>query len=92
MITVGASEAKTKLSELLDCVERGETVLITRHGKPVARLVAGDHALAASDQALAGQQAAQIKTEFSRIRESLRADGIGFAREEIAALRDEGRR
>lgn len=39
MITVGAFEAKTKFSELLDRVERGEEVVITRHGKPVARLV-----------------------------------------------------
>ena len=39
MITVGAFEAKTKLSELLDRVERGEEVVITRHGKTVARLV-----------------------------------------------------
>ncbi|MCX6593680.1 MAG: type II toxin-antitoxin system prevent-host-death family antitoxin [Acidobacteria bacterium] len=38
-MTVGAFEAKTKLSELLDRVERGEEVLITRHGTPVARLV-----------------------------------------------------
>lgn len=37
-ITVGAFEAKTKLSELLDRVERGEEVLITRHGKPVAKV------------------------------------------------------
>ena len=40
MITVGAFEAKTKLSALLDRVEAGEEVVITRHGKPVARLVA----------------------------------------------------
>ncbi len=40
MITVGAFEAKTKLSSLLDKVEAGEEVVITRHGKPVARLVA----------------------------------------------------
>ena len=39
MTTVGAFEAKTKLSELLDRVERGEEITITRHGKPVARLV-----------------------------------------------------
>lgn len=36
---VGAFEAKTKLSALLDRVGRGEEVVITRHGKPVARLV-----------------------------------------------------
>jgi prevent-host-death family protein len=39
MITVGAFEAKTHLSALLDRVARGEEVVITKHGKPVARLV-----------------------------------------------------
>ena len=39
MLTVGAFEAKTKLSELLDAVERGEEVVITRHGQAIARLV-----------------------------------------------------
>jgi prevent-host-death family protein len=38
-IVVGAFEAKTKLAELLDKVEAGETVTITRRGKPVAQLV-----------------------------------------------------
>ena len=38
VITVGAFEAKTKLSELLDKVEEGEEIIITRHGKPVAKL------------------------------------------------------
>jgi prevent-host-death family protein len=39
MREVGTFEAKNKLSELLDLVERGEEVTITRHGKEVARLV-----------------------------------------------------
>lgn len=39
MKDVGAFEAKTKLGALLDLVERGEEVLITRRGKPVAKLV-----------------------------------------------------
>jgi prevent-host-death family protein len=39
MITVGVSEARNKLSALLDLVERGEAVIITRRGVPVARLV-----------------------------------------------------
>jgi prevent-host-death family protein len=38
MITVGAFEAKTKLSELLTRVEGGEDIVITRRGKAVARL------------------------------------------------------
>lgn len=40
MITVGSFEAKTKLAELLDKVAAGESVTITRRGKPVAQLIA----------------------------------------------------
>ncbi len=40
MVTVGAFEAKTHLSALLDRAAAGEEVVITKHGKPVARLVA----------------------------------------------------
>ena len=36
---VGAFEAKTHLSRLLDQVEEGGSIYITRHGKRVARLV-----------------------------------------------------
>ena len=39
MVEIQSSEAKAKLSQFLDEVERGETVVITRHGKPVAHLV-----------------------------------------------------
>lgn len=38
MTTVSVAEAKTHLSTLLDRVERGEEVVITRRGKPVARV------------------------------------------------------
>jgi prevent-host-death family protein len=36
---IGAFEAKNKLGMLLERVENGEEFIITRHGKPVARLV-----------------------------------------------------
>jgi prevent-host-death family protein len=36
---IGAYEAKTHFSELLEKVEAGEEITITRHGTPVARLV-----------------------------------------------------
>lgn len=39
MRQIQASEAKTHLPSLLDDVERGETLIITRHGKAIARLV-----------------------------------------------------
>lgn len=42
MKTVAAFEAKTHFSALLDRVEGGEEIVITRHGKPVAKLVAAD--------------------------------------------------
>jgi prevent-host-death family protein len=47
MREIGAFEAKNKLGTLLDWVENGEEIVITRRGKPVARLVpaevAADH-------------------------------------------------
>ena len=39
MREIQASDAKTHLPQLLDDVERGETVVITRHGRAIARLV-----------------------------------------------------
>ncbi len=40
MITVNLAHAKAHLSELLDKVQVGEEVVITRHGRPVAHLMA----------------------------------------------------
>lgn len=42
MREVGAFEAKSKLGSLLDRVERGEEIVITRRGRAVARLVPAD--------------------------------------------------
>ena len=39
MRSIQASDAKTDLPQLLDQVERGETILITRHGRSIARIV-----------------------------------------------------
>ena len=39
MTTLGAFEAKTHLASFLERVERGEEMTITKHGRPVARLV-----------------------------------------------------
>jgi prevent-host-death family protein len=38
-MNIGVYEAKSKLSDLLDKVQAGKEVVITRHGEPVARLV-----------------------------------------------------
>ena len=43
MREIQASDAKAHLPQLLDEVERGETVVITRHGRPIARLVSEAH-------------------------------------------------
>ena len=39
LMSIGAFEAKTKFSELLERVSHGEEITITKHEKPVARLV-----------------------------------------------------
>ncbi|SUS08619.1 Antitoxin [uncultured Defluviicoccus sp.] len=39
MRAVQASDAKARLAQLLDDVERGETIIITRHGRAIARIV-----------------------------------------------------
>ncbi len=39
-VTVGAFEAKTQLSKLLELVRKGDRVIITKHGVPVAELAA----------------------------------------------------
>ena len=39
MATISAFDAKTRFGELLDRVARGEEVIITRHDKPIARIV-----------------------------------------------------
>jgi prevent-host-death family protein len=64
---IGAFEAKNTLGTLLDRVERGEEIVITRHGKPVARLVASSggidrvQARAAADRVRA--RAGQLSSE-----------------------------
>ena len=42
MKTVAVFDAKNRLSELLAAVEQGEEITITRHGRPVARMVSVD--------------------------------------------------
>ncbi|MBK8457352.1 MAG: type II toxin-antitoxin system Phd/YefM family antitoxin [Phyllobacteriaceae bacterium] len=79
---IGTFEAKNRFSELLDRVEKGEEVTITRHGKPVAKLVAAK----ARDVAKARAAAEEIL----RMRESLPADTLkGLT---IKQLIEEGRR
>lgn len=51
--TVGAYEAKTHLSELLEKVEAGEEIVITKHGAPVAKLVPVKKEASAEERAAA---------------------------------------
>lgn len=92
MITVGAFEAKTKFSELLDRVERGEEIVVTRHGKTVARIVPDGPLDAEAERKAREARAEEIKAEFARTREMLRREGVSLTRDEIVELRDLGRR
>ena len=42
MKKIGAFEAKNRLSELLDAAENGEEIMITKHGRPVAKITPVD--------------------------------------------------
>lgn len=85
MKEVAALEAKTKLSHLLNLVEAGEEIVITRRGKPVARLVSAAPALSAFD----GEK---TRAAAARIRERAAALKLGdFDWKEWKAYRDEGR-
>jgi prevent-host-death family protein len=80
MKEVQMSAAKARLSELLDEVERGATIGITRHGKRIARVVPEN---AARDE--------EVREAMAAI-EEMRKHMPKVTREEILAWRDEGRK
>jgi prevent-host-death family protein len=80
MREVGAFEAKTKLGQLLDEVEHGEEIVITRRGKAVARLTS---IVPGFDRAKARQAAAGIR----EMRKGVTLGGL-----RIKDLINEGRR
>ena len=77
---VGAYEAKTHLSELLEKVEAGEEFTITKHGSPVAKLVP------VRRKASAEERTAAIK-RIQALGSSLSLGGL-----KVRDLIDEGRR
>src|ERR1035441_5394466 len=80
MREIQASEAKTHLPQLLDDVERGETLIITRHGRRIARMVPEvDRRQEAIDKALAAI------LEFRK-----RTGSVTLG--ELLSARDEGRK
>ncbi|MES2562216.1 MAG: type II toxin-antitoxin system prevent-host-death family antitoxin [Pseudomonadota bacterium] len=81
MKSVGAFQAKTQLSQLLDEVEKGEAVTITRRGRAVAVL----SPVKASQPAKTGEE---WLSEVKRLRKGIKLEGIVTIRHLI----DEGRR
>jgi prevent-host-death family protein len=82
---IGAYEAKMHLPALLDRVERGEEIIITRRGRPIARLVPAKtgHDAAAARAVLA---------ELLALRDEIGAASGPFTRDEILSARDAGRK
>jgi len=80
MREIQASEAKTHLPQLLDEVERGATLIITRHGRRVARIV----------PEVDGRQK-EVDKALASIRKLSKRTGKITLRELLSA-RDEGRR
>ncbi len=79
MRTVGAFEAKTHFSALLEKVEKGEHVIITKHGHPVAKLMP-----------TGGSDREQSKQAIERIKVFSLKHTLGKI--DWKVLRDEGRR
>ena len=86
MQTMTIAQAKNQLSSLIHAAEQGEEVILTRHGKPVVRLVA-EHPINNSPS-LAAREAA-VLAHFEAARKQL-SGKVKLA--DIRALRDEGRR
>lgn len=87
METVGLFEAKTHLSELIARAERGEEVIITRHNKPVAKLVPISEV---SPELV--QRRRQILGELQAIGREIEKRGGPLTVQEMLDWRDEGRR
>ena len=82
MRSVQATEAKAHLAQLLSAVERGESIAITRHGKPIAHLVPA-----------VGQDRDSRRAAVERFRaERSTWKGAGMSIEEILAARHDGHR
>jgi antitoxin (DNA-binding transcriptional repressor) of toxin-antitoxin stability system len=82
MPTIGAYEAKTKFSELLERVEGGEQFTITRHGRVVAEL----HPPRRHDPQRAREGFAQLR----RLAAEVKLDDLSW--DELKALRDEDKK
>lgn len=81
---VGMFEAKTNLSALVEEVEKGGTVVITRHGKPVAKLVP-------AQAELTPEEIARRTEALRALRENANKLKINATPEEIKEWINEGR-
>ena len=84
---VPISEFKDHASELVAAAERGEEIVITRHGKPAARLTA-----APSDDAERRRRVEDALANLAKLREQMRAEGRTVTMDEIISWKSEGRR
>ncbi len=84
MREVGAFEAKTHLSALLESVESGEHITITRRGKPVAKLVPINQD-STSDRS-------ELILRLDKLRARISKKSGSFSTKDILSARDAGRR
>jgi prevent-host-death family protein len=84
---VPISEFKDHVSELVAAVEGGEVIVITRHGRPAAHLVA-----APIDQDERRKRAENAFAALAEIRAEQRARGMSATIAEMIEWKNEGRR
>jgi prevent-host-death family protein len=87
MRSVALSEAKDHLSEYVSAAQAGQDIIITRHGKPAAKLVA----IPATPDDRQAKKLAAIAM-LQRHRDKLRAEGRTATIEEMIAWKNEGQR
>jgi prevent-host-death family protein len=84
---VPVSEFKDRASEFIAAAERGEEIVITRHGKPAARLLA-----VRSDSTERRHRVGEALERLAQLRAKMRAEGRTVTMDEIIAWKNEGRR
>jgi prevent-host-death family protein len=81
METIAAFDAKTRLSELLDRAAKGESFQITKHGRPVGKIVPPDDV---RDPKVVAEAVARLKAFRGALK--------GMSQEDLATLKHDGHR
>lgn len=81
MQNIGAFKAKTHLSEILDQAEKGEQFVITKHGRPIAKIIP-----------FSATNLNEVKNTIDSLQEFVKQNKLQLQGLDWKKLRDEGRK